>query len=180
MFSIPITWGKNSVLDTLPYHELPKEVMSVSPFESPKLSLDKDAKLCIEEEDDLGKTIDLPQEEAPAWPPIELKHLPAGLCYTFLNGDKQAPIIISNKLTDEETSKLIAILEKHRPVFGYSQPDLKGISPMLCTHRIPIDPASTPSCEPQRRLNNTMREVVKKEVLKLLHDKIIYPVPHSN
>ena len=32
--------------------------------------------------------------------------------------------------------------------------------------------------EPQRRLNNAMRDV-KKEVLKLLHAGIIYPVPHS-
>ena len=64
-FSIPITRAKNSVADTLPYHELPKEVMSVSPFESPKSSLDKDAKLFIEEEDNLGETINLPQEEAP-------------------------------------------------------------------------------------------------------------------
>ena len=44
-FSIPITRAKNSVADTLPYHELPKEVMSVSPFESPESSLEKDAKL---------------------------------------------------------------------------------------------------------------------------------------
>jgi hypothetical protein len=47
-------------------------------------------------------------------------------------------------------------------------------------HRIPIDPASTPSREPQRRLNNAMHEVMKKEVLKLLHARIIYPVPHSD
>ena len=33
--------------------------------------------------------------------------------------------------------------------------------------------------EPQRRLNNVMREVVKKEILKLLYTGIIYPVPHS-
>ena len=33
--------------------------------------------------------------------------------------------------------------------------------------------------QPQRRLNNAMREVVKTEVLKLLHTGIIYPVPHS-
>ena len=63
-FSIPITLAKNSVLGILPYHEPPEEVMSVSPFESPESSLDKDAKLFIEEEDDLGETIDLPQEEA--------------------------------------------------------------------------------------------------------------------
>ena len=50
---------------TLPYHELPKEVMLVSPFESPESSLEKDAKLFIEEEDDQGETIDLPQEEVP-------------------------------------------------------------------------------------------------------------------
>jgi hypothetical protein len=32
---------------------------------------------------------------------------------------------------------------------------------------------------PQRILNNAMREVVKKEVIKLLHARIIYPVAHS-
>ena len=97
-----------------------------------------------------------------------------------VNNDSKTPIIISDKLTDEEIAKLIAILEKHRPIFGYSLQDLKGISPMLCTHHIPIDPSSTPTQEPQRRLNNVMWEVMKKEVLKLLHASIIYPIPHSN
>jgi hypothetical protein len=40
--------------------------MSVLPFDPPELSLEKDAKLFVEEDDDLGETIDLPQEEAPA------------------------------------------------------------------------------------------------------------------
>ena len=119
--------------------------MSVLPFDSPESSLKKDAKLFIEEEDDLGETVDLPQEEAPARPPVELKPLPAGLRYAFLNGDKETPIIISDKLSDKEMSKLIAILEKHRSVFGYSLQDLKGISPTLRTHRILIDPSRTPS-----------------------------------
>ena len=39
---------------------------------------------------------------------------------------------------------------------------------------------STPSGEPQRRLNNAMREVMKKEVLKLFHARIIYHIPHSD
>ena len=88
-------------------------------------------------------------------------------------------MIISDKLSKDETAKLIDILEKHRPIFGYALQDLKGISPALCTHRIPLDPEISPSREPQRRLNNAMREVVKKEVLKLLHIGIIYPFPHS-
>jgi hypothetical protein len=156
------------------------EVMSVAPFESPESSLEKDTQLFIEEEDDLGETIELPKEEVLTRPPIELKPLPSGLRYVFLNGNTQTSVIISDKLSEEETSHLIAILQKHRLVFGYSLQDLKGISPALCTHCIPIDPASTPSREPQRKLNNAMREVVKKEVLKLLHVGIIYPIPHSD
>jgi len=88
-------------------------------------------------------------------------------------------MIISDKLSKVKTYRLITVLEKHRSVFGYSLQDLKGISPTLCTHRIPIDPDSIPSREPQRRQNNAMREVVKKEVLNLLHAGIIYPVPYS-
>jgi hypothetical protein len=88
-------------------------------------------------------------------------------------------VIISDKLTQEQTFCLMAVLEKHRSAFGYSLQDLKRISPALCTHRIPTDPTVPPSIETQHRLNNAMREVVKKEVLKLLHAGIIYPVPHS-
>jgi hypothetical protein len=174
-FTIPITRVKNLVAESLPYPDLPKEVMSVLPFDSPESSLEKDAKLFIEEEDDLGETIDLPTEEVPTQPPVELKPLLAGLRYAFLNCDKNSPIIFSDKLYNEETSKLIAVLVKHRSVFGYSLQDLKGISPTLYTHHILIDPTSTPSHEPQHRINNAMWEVMKKEVLKLLHVGIIYP-----
>jgi hypothetical protein len=88
-------------------------------------------------------------------------------------------MIISNKLSQEESLRLITVLEKYYSAFGYSPQDLKGISPILCTHRIPTDLDYTPSREPQCRLNNAMREVVKKEVLKLLYAEIIYPVPYS-
>jgi hypothetical protein len=71
------------------------------------------------------------------------------------------------------------VLEKHRAAFDYSLHDLKGISPVLCTHHILTDLEITPSRKPQRRLNNAIREVMKKKVLKLLHTEIIYPVPHS-
>jgi hypothetical protein len=84
------------VVESLPYPQLTEEVMFVSPFESPELALEKDAKLFIEEEDDLGETIDLPKEEALARPLVELKPLPTGLHYTFLNGDTKSPIIISD------------------------------------------------------------------------------------
>ena len=48
------------MIDALPHPDLPKEVMFILPFESPESSLEKDAKLFIEEDDDLGETISLP------------------------------------------------------------------------------------------------------------------------
>jgi hypothetical protein len=85
-------------------------------------------------------------------------------------------VIISDKLSHEETQKLVATLEKYQSVIGYSLKGLKGISPSLCTHRIPMDQDNKPVREHQRRLNNMMREVVKKKVLKLLKAGVIYPV----
>jgi hypothetical protein len=117
--------------------------------------------------------------EVPSQPSVELKPLPSGLRYVFLNNNRETPIIISDKLSQEETHKLVIVLERYKRAIGYSLQDLIGISLALYTHRIPINPDSTPSREPQRRLNNAMREVVKKDVLKLLHAGIIYHVPHS-
>ena len=77
-----------------------------------------------------------------------LKPLPSGLKYAFLNNDRESPMIISDKLFEDETLYLLTILEKHCSAFGYSLEDLKGISPALCTHHISIDPAYPPSREP--------------------------------
>ena len=127
-----------------PKEETIDEVEAVLPIETPDSSLEQDADLFTEEEDDQDETFELPTHEQPPRQPIELKPLPSGLRYAFLNDNTETPIIISDKLSDEETSKLIAV------------PDLKGISPALYTHRIPIDSTKTPSREPQRRLNHTM------------------------
>jgi hypothetical protein len=75
--------------------------------------------------------------------------------------------------------KLLNLLRKHKKVIGYSISDLKGISPAFCTHRIPLEKQCKPVVEPQTRLSHPMREVVKKEVIKLLDAGIIYPVPHG-
>jgi hypothetical protein len=83
--------------------------------------------------------LNLEQEVKPETSPIELKQLPLGLQYVFLNGDREAPMIISDKLSNDETQRLVATLENYWSVIGYSLKDLKGISPSLCTHRIPME-----------------------------------------
>jgi hypothetical protein len=76
-------------------------------------------------------------------------------------------VIISDKSSNDETQRLVAILEKYRAVIGYFLKDLKGISTSLCTHHISMEQEHKTIHEHQRRLNNAMREIVKKEVLKL-------------
>jgi hypothetical protein len=56
-----------------------------------------------------------------------------------MNGDHETPVIISDKLSNDETRSLVATLEKYRSVIGYSLKDLKGISPSLCTHHVPME-----------------------------------------
>jgi hypothetical protein len=122
---------------------------------------------------------DLEQEVKPKPSPVGLKQLPLGLRYVFLNGNHETPVIISDKLSNDETQRLVATLEKYQSIIGYSLKDLKGIRPSLCTHRIPMEQDHKSVHEHQRRLNNVMREVVKKEVLKLIKAGVIYPVSDS-
>jgi hypothetical protein len=92
---------------------------------------------------------DLEQEAKPETSLVELKQLPPGLQYVFLNGDCETPVIISDRLSNDETQKLVSTLEKYRSVIGYSLKDLKGISPSLCTHRIPMEQEHKPIREHQ-------------------------------
>ena len=126
-------------------------------------NLKDDAQFFIEEED--KNPIDpepLDELLEPPKPTIKLKPLPSGLRYAFLNNDQGSPVTISDKLSQDESLRLITVLEKHHSAFGYSLQDLKGISPALCTHHIPTDPDSIPSRDPQHRLNNAMRVVARK------------------
>jgi len=50
---------------------------------------------------------------------------------------------------------------------------------LICTHRIYLEENAKLSREMQRRLNPTMKEVVKNEVIKLLDNGIIYPSSDS-
>jgi hypothetical protein len=130
-------------------------------------------------EEEKFKDIKEIKPEEPQVPEVDLKPLPKGLKYEFLGPDKTYLVIVSDELSFEENEKLLILLKKHRKVIGYSINDLKGLSPAFCTHRIPMEDQCKPVVDHQRRLTQAMREVVKKEVIKLLEAGIIYPVPHS-
>ncbi|KAG9450627.1 hypothetical protein H6P81_010592 [Aristolochia fimbriata] len=96
----------------------------------------------------------------------ELKPLPSSLKYVYLKNYSK-PVIISSCLNVGEEKLLIEVLSKHKKAIGWTILDIKGISPNTCMHKILMDDSFKPTIQPQRRLNLTLQEVVKKEVVKL-------------
>ncbi|XP_048227305.1 LOW QUALITY PROTEIN: uncharacterized protein LOC125369336 [Ricinus communis] len=112
-------------------------------------------------------------------PKLELKTLPDHLKYVYLGDKETLPVIISKELTMKQERRLIEASKEYKVAIGWTLADIKGISPSICMHRILLEDDAKPSREPQRRLNLAMKEVVMKEILKLLDAGIIYPISDS-
>ncbi|XP_043808348.1 probable sucrose-phosphate synthase 1 [Manihot esculenta] len=121
-------------------------------------------------------SLDTPYQKAPE---IELKALPTHLKYVFLGKENTLPVIVSNKLSKGEEDKLVQVLKEYKEAVRWIIADLKGLSPSTCMHKILLEENSKPKREAQRRLNLPMMEVVKKDILKLLDARIIYPILDS-
>ena len=91
--------------------------MSASLLEASDKHLEEDAQDFIQDQEELRDPFPLDETQEPPKPPIVLKPLPSGLKYAFLNNDRESPMIISNKLSKDETLRLLTILEKHRSAF---------------------------------------------------------------
>jgi hypothetical protein len=56
---------------------------------------------------------------------------------------------------------------------------MKGIHPDTCIHHIYTQGEVTPVRQPQRRMNPTLKYIVKEEIQKLLNVRFIYPISDS-
>ncbi|XP_071708623.1 uncharacterized protein [Rutidosis leptorrhynchoides] len=110
---------------------------------------------------------------------LEFKEFPSHLEYVFLKGDSELPVIISSKLSKNQKEQLLEVLKKHKKDFAWKTSDIPGIDPTFCTHKILLEENAKPVIQRQRRLNPNMVEVIKKEVLKLLDARMIYPISDS-
>ncbi|GKA16000.1 putative ribonuclease H-like domain-containing protein [Tanacetum coccineum] len=112
-------------------------------------------------------------------PKLELKELPEHLEYAFLQENNQLPVVISSALSVVEKARLLEVLKNHKGAIAWSIADIKGIDSSFCTHKILMEDHFKPSVQPQRRVNPNIKEVVKKEVIKLLDARLIYPISES-
>ncbi|KAL4282046.1 hypothetical protein GQ457_03G016260 [Hibiscus cannabinus] len=84
-----------------------------------------------------------------------------------------------NGFCNDQEERLIATLRQHKEALGWTIADIKGISPTICMHKILLDDNHKPTVDAQRRLNQAMKDVVRKEILKWLDAGIIYPISDS-
>uniref|UniRef100_A0A2N9FRP3 Integrase catalytic domain-containing protein n=1 Tax=Fagus sylvatica TaxID=28930 RepID=A0A2N9FRP3_FAGSY len=129
--------------------------------------------------EELPETEKKPMPSSEEIPQLELKPLPNGFKYAYLGPGETFPVVISAALNEEQEGKLLCVLRDHKLALGWTIADIKGISPLICTHKIYLEDDCKTSREPQRRLNPTMKDVVKNEVIKLLDAGIIYPISDS-
>ncbi|XP_019253792.1 PREDICTED: uncharacterized protein LOC109232475 [Nicotiana attenuata] len=113
-------------------------------------------------------TLTLPRPSIEEAPKLELKPLPAHLRYAYLGNSETLPAIISSSLTSTQEEKLLRVLCEHKRAIGWTIADINGISPSFCMHKIFLEDGHRPSVEQKKRLNLVMKEVMKKEVIKLL------------
>jgi len=88
-------------------------------------------------------------------------------------------VIIASDLHVAQEEKLLDFLSEHKEAIGWTIEVIKGINPSMVMHKIHLEEDTKPSREPQRRLNPTMQEVFRGEVIKLLDAGIIYPISDS-
>ncbi|GKB78204.1 reverse transcriptase domain-containing protein [Tanacetum coccineum] len=110
---------------------------------------------------------------------LELKPLPKHLEYAFLEENSLLPVVISAVLEQNEKERLVSVLKNHKEVFAWKTSDILGISPSFCKHKINFEDDVKPVIQRQRRLNRNMKEVIKKDIIKLLDLEIIYAIEDS-
>nr|GFB46149.1 reverse transcriptase domain-containing protein [Tanacetum cinerariifolium] len=117
------------------------------------------------------------EEDEP--PKVELKELPPHLEYTFLGDNRKWPVIIAKDLSSNEKTALINVLKMRKKEIAWKLTNIKGIDPKFCLHKILLEEDYSPKVQSQRRVNQKIYDVIKKEVEKLLDVGLIYPISDS-
>ena len=76
-------------------------------------------------------------------------------------------MVISSELDSLQECKLLNVLSKHKGVIGKNMANIKGLSPLVCTHRIYLKDNDMPSRETIIVLEKTVNPNCKDWSLRL-------------
>ena len=99
--SIPITRSLHVKTEMSPEQDPIEEIMVASLLEVFDKHLEEDAQEFIHDKEESRDPFPLDETQELPKPPIVLKPLPSGLKYAFLNNDRESPMIISDKLSQD-------------------------------------------------------------------------------
>ena len=69
---------------------------------------------------------------------------------------------INMGLNENQQVELLKFLKKQAREFAWKYTDMRGIHPDTCIHHIYMDPSMSPIRQPQRRMNPTLKDIVKE------------------
>ena len=82
-------------------------------------------------------------------------------------------------LTESQQEQLLKVLKIKSGSFAWEYTDMKGIHPNTCIHHIYMDSNISPIRQPQRKMNLSLKDIVKEELQNLLNVGFIYPISDS-
>ncbi|KAL6348225.1 hypothetical protein AAG906_003091 [Vitis piasezkii] len=71
------------------------------------------------------------------------------LKYAYLEENEKCPVVVSSTLTSDQEDNLLGVLRKCKKAIGWQISDLKGISPLVCTHHIYMEDDAKPVRQPR-------------------------------
>eukprot|EP00253_Pinus_taeda_P017841 PITA_17841 len=71
---------------------------------------------------------------------------------------------VNPNLSPSQSEWLLKVLREQKEAFAWEYTDIKGISANLCTHHIYIKEECRPVWQPQRRMNPTLKNIIKDEL----------------
>jgi hypothetical protein len=89
------------------------------------------------------------------------------------------PLYINSILEPEQKTQVIEMLRRQFDAFAWDYVDMKDIYLDTCTHHIYTNDQIKPVRQPQRRMNPTLKDIVKEELQKLLQSNLIYSISDS-
>ena len=102
-----------------------------------------------------------------------MKPWPNDLKYAFLGTDETFPMVISSELGSLQECKLSNVLSKHKGVKGRNMANIKGLSPLVCTHRIYLKDNDKLSREIKQILEKTVNPNHKNWSLRLDRKSVV-------
>nr|GEZ56168.1 reverse transcriptase domain-containing protein [Tanacetum cinerariifolium] len=109
-------------------------------------------------------------------PPMDLKVAEESKEKSFV---EEPPELELKELPSHIEEALINVLKSQIRAIAWKISDIKGIDPRFCTHNILMEDDYKLAAQSQRRVNPKIHDVIKKVVIKLLDDGMIYPISDS-